>query len=120
MINAGAHCKKTEILEGDLKNYVEDPTSNGTIYIALGTYANWKHAPQHVLNAFANGLRRFPNYRVIMAFNGDVDQMPKSSSIKYVTWAPQTAILNHPKTRVFLSHGGIKRLVKPFDTHLDC
>jgi glucuronosyltransferase len=108
LVNTGAYCKKSEVLEGELKEFVEDPKSNGTIYLALGTYANWKYAPDRVLHAFSNALEQFSSYRIIFSYNGDPDRMPKVPFIKIVKWAPQTAILNHPKTRVFVSHGGLK------------
>ncbi|KAI6234940.1 UDP-glucuronosyltransferase [Aphelenchoides fujianensis] len=110
LVNTGAYCKSSEVLTGELKEFVEDPKSNGTIYIAFGTYADWRYAPDHVLNAFANGLQRFSDYRVIMSFNGDRSKMPDLPFIKIVKWAPQTAILNHPKTKVFISHGGLKSI----------
>ncbi|KAI6190907.1 UDP-glucuronosyltransferase [Aphelenchoides bicaudatus] len=110
LVNIGAHCKKSEVLDGELKEFVEDSKSNGTIYLALGTYANWAYAPNHVLNAFANALKQFSSYRIIFSFNGDPNRMPKLPFIKIVKWAPQTAILNHPNTRVFVSHGGLKSI----------
>jgi hypothetical protein len=122
-ISTGAYCKRTETLSGDFKTFVEDAKSNGklvdyllvnsfvsgTIYIALGTYAKWAVAPEYLLNAYAEGLRHFSSYRIIFSFNGDLKKMPDLPNMKLVRWAPQTAILNHPKTRVFISHGGMKR-----------
>ncbi|KAI6174447.1 UDP-glucuronosyltransferase [Aphelenchoides besseyi] len=110
LINTGAYCKLSEVLTGELKEFVEDPKSNGTIYVAFGTYADWSYAPKHILTAFANGLQHFSEYRVIFSFNGDLSIMPKVSFIKFVKWAPQAAILNHPRTKVFISHGGLKSL----------
>lgn len=70
--------------------------------MAFGTYAAWNVAPMHIVRAFANGLQHFSDYRIILSYNGDVNKMPKLPFIKLITWAPQTAILSHPKTRVFI------------------
>ncbi|KAI6197864.1 UDP-glucuronosyltransferase [Aphelenchoides besseyi] len=82
LINTGAYCKSSEVLSGELKEFVEDPKSNGTIYVAFGTYADWSYAPEHILTAFANGLQHFPEYRIIFSFNGDLSIMPNVPFIK--------------------------------------
>ncbi|CAD5227146.1 unnamed protein product [Bursaphelenchus xylophilus] len=95
LINIGSVCNKAaELVDPDLKKFIENPRSKGTIYIAFGNYANWTMAPERILNSF----------------NGNLSTMPQLDHIRYLKWAPQAAILNHKKTRLFVTHGGLKSL----------
>ncbi|KAI6174449.1 UDP-glucuronosyltransferase [Aphelenchoides besseyi] len=109
LIDIGAKCSQSSsLLPEDLRSFVEDENSKGTIYIAFGTHPNWTKAPDHLLNSFRYVLSRLDDYRVIFSFNGDLSIMPKVSFVKYVKWTPQAAILNHRNTKLFISHVGLK------------
>ncbi|KHJ74813.1 hypothetical protein OESDEN_25571 [Oesophagostomum dentatum] len=47
-IHVGEHCQTAGELPADLREFVEDPTSRGTIYIAFGSIVNWRVAPIEV------------------------------------------------------------------------
>ena len=53
-------------------------------------------------------LNRLSDYRVIWAFNG-VNKPPIMSHVKLVGWVPQLDVLAHPRTKIFVTHGGLKR-----------
>lgn len=84
-----------------------DTSHPGTIYIAFGTYAQWEYAPKHVIDALVAAMNRFEDYRVIFSYNGK--PIPVKKHVRLVRWAPQADILAHPKTKAFVSHGGLKR-----------
>lgn len=107
----GSVCSKAKPLEKELENFVSDPSSKGTIYIAFGTNVQWDFASDFMLNAFFDSLNHFKDYRIIFSFNGK-KQKKTESHIKIVKWAPQFDILMHTKTRLFISHGGLKRYIK--------
>ncbi|KAI6190730.1 UDP-glucuronosyltransferase [Aphelenchoides bicaudatus] len=99
-------CKKVDKLPSDLKQFVEDPNSLGTIYIAFGTAVFWQHAPPKMLNAFFEAFEHLKEYRIIFAYSGAPRNV--SSHVQLIKWAPQLEILSHPKTKVYLTHGGLK------------
>lgn len=50
-----------------------------------------------------------PDYQILLSYNGQPEKIPKLPNLKLIKWAPQSAILQHPQTRLFISHGGLKR-----------
>uniref|UniRef100_A0AC34FIU8 UDP-glucuronosyltransferase n=1 Tax=Panagrolaimus sp. ES5 TaxID=591445 RepID=A0AC34FIU8_9BILA len=106
----GSHCKKAEKLSKEFSDFAEDSTSKGTIYIAFGSIVNFDRCPQFVFDAFFKALNQFPDYRIIFSMKKLKSRsIPKlNSHVKLVHWAPQLAILNHKKTVLFMSHGGLK------------
>jgi glucuronosyltransferase len=95
----------------DYREFVEDPTSKGTIYIAFGTFIPWDYAPPHVATAFFDAFERLPDYRFIFSYRGKFPSRKLSSHIRLVSWAPQLDVLAHPKTKIFLTHCGLKRFI---------
>lgn len=104
-----AHCRPPQPLPADLATFVDDPHSAGTIYVAFGTNVHWRLAPASMLAAFFRALNRLTHYRVIFAFNGVKPAgIVLGAHFKLIPWAPQYDILCHPRTRLFISHGGLK------------
>ena len=87
----------------------------GTVYVAFGSVIRWDGAPVSKLNAFLDALERIAEidgYRVIFSFRGPLPpgrKPPSPDRVRLVNWAPQLDVLSHPRTRVFLSHSGLKR-----------
>uniref|UniRef100_A0A914YSK0 UDP-glucuronosyltransferase n=1 Tax=Panagrolaimus superbus TaxID=310955 RepID=A0A914YSK0_9BILA len=114
LILVGSNCKSASSvvnakLSKEWKVFVEDPKSKGTIYIAFGSALLWDYMSNKVKDSFIAAINKLDEYRIIFSWNG---QFPKTvkSNIKFTKWAPQMAILSHPKTIVFLTHGGLKSL----------
>lgn len=84
-----------------------EDTPSGTIYVAFGTYVRWKKAPENVRKAFFSAFAELTNYRVIFAYDGPKDNI--STNVFVMKFAPQKEILNDKRTKVFISHGGLKR-----------
>ncbi|KHJ76550.1 hypothetical protein OESDEN_23830 [Oesophagostomum dentatum] len=106
-IHVGEHCEEGKQLPRDLQEFVEDPRSRGTIYIAFGSIVNWAVAPAEVVATFFAALNSLVNYRVIFSYGGPVVKGLKPH-VKIVQWAPQNDILSHNKTILFFTHGGLK------------
>lgn len=121
----GTYCKPPKNgLDEEWTSFVEDPKSKGeilnpiqcllnpripgTILVAFGTIIDWRFAPREKFQIFLNVINRLTDYRVIWSMKGD---RPESlgSHVKVSSWVPQQAILNHEKTVLFVSHGGLKR-----------
>lgn len=85
--------------------------------MAFGTRIRWSGAPVSKIIALLGALERIAEidgYRVIFSFNGTLPSGLKQSSqdrVRLVDWAPQVDILAHPRTRVFLTHSGLKRFI---------
>uniref|UniRef100_A0A914PCU4 glucuronosyltransferase n=1 Tax=Panagrolaimus davidi TaxID=227884 RepID=A0A914PCU4_9BILA len=103
----GPNCPKVGKLPSNLETFVNDPKSKGTIFVAFGSHAKWDIAPKYITNAFFEAFSYLTDYRFIFSFNGKI----KSSVPKHILileWSPQKEILNHPKTKIFISHSGLK------------
>jgi hypothetical protein len=127
LVKIGAKCpnlnEKNE-LSRDVLDFINDSTSKGisdlnfifiylgTIYIAFGTYVKWEAAPENIVKAFTETMRRLRNYRIVFIQNANSTNMPFLPNVLYLKWTNQVALLNHPKTRLFITHGGFKRLKK--------
>ncbi|VDK24002.1 unnamed protein product, partial [Anisakis simplex] len=110
IVNIGAHCSPSKALSDDIEEFVSDPKSKGTIYIAFGTNVKWAYAPSYVIQAFKEAMLKLKEYRII--FVDDVKEMfvDLAPHIKIMKWAPQYDILRDNRTVLFIGHGGLKSL----------
>lgn len=81
----------------------------GTVYIAFGSYVKWIATPERVVHAFSVTMKRLHDYRFVLVYNGESTTLPKLPNVLYLQWTDQVAVLNHPKTKIFITHGGLKR-----------
>ncbi|GMT11711.1 hypothetical protein PFISCL1PPCAC_3008, partial [Pristionchus fissidentatus] len=108
----GAYCPPVKQLPQEWREFVEDPASKGTIIVAFGTYVDWSVAPVEKREAFRLALNSLSNYRIIWAYKG-IEQgkeapIQVAPHIRLVSWIPQSELLNHPKTVLIMTHGGLK------------
>lgn len=104
----GTYCNPPKSgLDQEWEEFVNDPKSKGTILVAFGTIIDWRFAPEEKFEIFLNVLNKLKDYRVIWSMKGD---RPDGllAHVKVSSWVPQQQILNHEKTVLFLSHGGLK------------
>lgn len=106
LIPVGEHCASSENLPVEFRNFVEDPISKGTIYVAFGSYLNLEDGPEGTVEAFIEALNHFEDYRVIWSHKGNVTGA--KCHVKFVNWAPQKELLAHENTVAFITHGGLK------------
>lgn len=83
---------------------------SGAIYIAFGTHVDWNYAPKRITDALFGALERLTEYRIIFVYNGDIPSKI-GAHIRLIKWAPQLELLAHPKTVLFITHGGQKRFL---------
>ncbi|CAI5451682.1 unnamed protein product [Caenorhabditis angaria] len=104
----GAYCKSISAdLPTNIKNFIEDPKSKGTIIIAFGTFIDWRTAPRKKYEIFRNVVNKLSDYRVIWSMRGDRPE-GLGEHVLTAAWIPQNALLLHNKTKLFVSHGGLK------------
>ncbi|KAL7074204.1 hypothetical protein ACQ4LE_006417 [Meloidogyne hapla] len=110
MVNIGAHCKNSEKMPEEFSKFIEDENSEGTIYVAFGTYPEWSLAPKRILSALIGAFKRLNKFKIIFTYNGPpIENISKN--IFLTKWAPQLEILAHPKTKAYITHGGLKRFL---------
>ena len=106
----GIQCDAPKPLEGELKEFVETPDEyKGLIVFSLGGMLNTDGLPPHFLQTFLKIFREMPSYRVVWKLKSvpeDMGEVP--ANVKIVEWLPQQDLLGHPKTKLFISHGGIQ------------
>uniref|UniRef100_A0A1I7Z8U7 Glucuronosyltransferase n=1 Tax=Steinernema glaseri TaxID=37863 RepID=A0A1I7Z8U7_9BILA len=59
----GKYCPKANALSQEYREFLEDPRSKGTIFIAFGTNVDWAFAPKYVLDAFFDAIKQMTEYR---------------------------------------------------------
>lgn len=67
----GAYCQQSGKLPKSLEQFVEDPRSKGTIYLAFGSLVRWSSAPENVVEAIFGALNELTDYRVIVSSKGN-------------------------------------------------
>ncbi|XP_030833013.1 UDP-glucuronosyltransferase 2B31 [Strongylocentrotus purpuratus] len=92
-------------LPQELEDFIQSSGDDGIVVFTLGTYfANFATSRPHLLKMFIDALAKIPQ-KVIMQLKvmPEYDLPP---NIKALPWLPQNDLLGHPKTRLFMYHGG--------------
>ncbi|XP_017771594.1 PREDICTED: UDP-glucuronosyltransferase 2A3-like [Nicrophorus vespilloides] len=99
----GFHLYDREELPADLKQFM-DKSKHGVIFFSLGSNIKTAELKGDVMQQF---IKAFSNskYDFLMKYEKDLPNLPKN--IKISSWLPQKAILEHPKCKVFITHGGL-------------
>ncbi|MBN3292901.1 UD2A2 glucuronosyltransferase, partial [Polypterus senegalus] len=98
----GFQCKPPKPLPSDLEQFMESSGEHGVIIISLGTLIS--NLPEDITNKIAAAFAQLPQ-KVIWKHSGETPTGLGNNTL-LVKWIPQNDILGHPKTRVFVSHGG--------------
>lgn len=111
-INIGTKCPKESNgeLSSEILQFINNPQSKGTIYFAFGSYVKLEKAPERIIKSFVGTMKRLQDYRFVFVQNGKTTKLPSLPNVLYISWTNQVALLNHPKTLAFISHGGLKSI----------
>ncbi|XP_046745423.1 UDP-glucosyltransferase 2-like [Diprion similis] len=103
---AGLHIDESQILSEELDSYLNS-SKDGVIYFSMGTMVRSDTFSPEKLHAIYESFSELPNYKVL--WKGNLDSLPKPLpyNVKVVSWAPQYAVLRHPKVKAFVTHGGL-------------
>nr|CAD7198554.1 unnamed protein product [Timema douglasi] len=100
----GLHIEEPKALPKDLQKFM-DESEHGVVYFSLGSIVQVQTFSPEKLKALMDAFGALPE-RVLMKYTGDT--LPgKPSNVMTGKWLPQLDILSHPKTRLFISHGGL-------------
>ncbi|XP_031847169.2 UDP-glucosyltransferase 2 [Nomia melanderi] len=98
--------EKREALPKDVQEFL-DNAAHGAIYFSLGSNLQTHQLPAGPLTALCNALSSLKQ-RVLWKDAGDMAIHP--ANIKFVKWAPQQAVLAHPKVMAYVMQGGLQSL----------
>ncbi|MEQ2241337.1 hypothetical protein ILYODFUR_024305 [Ilyodon furcidens] len=102
----GFQCKKAHPLPDDLEEFMQSSGKHGVVVMSLGTLVS--ALPPEITEAIAAAFAQLPQ-KVIWKFVGEKPSSLGNNTL-LVKWLPQNDLLGHPKTRVFIAHGGTNGL----------
>ncbi|XP_062272770.1 UDP-glucuronosyltransferase 2A2-like [Scomber scombrus] len=99
---SGFQCKTSKPLSKELEDFVQSSGEHGIIVMTLGTLV--AKLPEDMTEDIAAAFAQLPQ-KVIWRNKG---KRPSSlgNNTLLLDWLPQNDLLGHPKTRVFVAHGG--------------
>uniref|UniRef100_A0A3Q3WMU3 UDP-glucuronosyltransferase n=1 Tax=Mola mola TaxID=94237 RepID=A0A3Q3WMU3_MOLML len=102
MYIGGFQCKPAQPLPADMEDFVQSSGEHGVIIMTLGTLVN--ALPTNTADEIARVFAKLPQ-KVIWRHKG---QRPSTlgNNTLIVDWMPQKDLLGHPRTKVFVAHGG--------------
>ncbi|XP_017296485.1 UDP-glucuronosyltransferase 2B17 isoform X2 [Kryptolebias marmoratus] len=102
----GFQCKEAKPLPAELEAFMQSSGEHGVIIMSLGTLVS--SLPSEITETIAAAFAQLPQ-KVIWRFVGEKPSSLGNNTL-LVNWLPQNDLLGHPKTRVFVSHGGTNGL----------
>lgn len=99
----GLHCKPAEPLPKEMEAFVQSSGENGIVVFSLGSMIS--NMPEEKANMVTSALAQIPQ-KVIWRFDGKKPETLGTNTRLY-KWIPQNDLLGHPKTKAFITHGGI-------------
>ncbi|XP_048381756.1 UDP-glucuronosyltransferase 2A2-like isoform X3 [Stegostoma tigrinum] len=98
----GLHCRPAKPLSQELEEFVQSSGEHGIVIFSLGSLV--KNLTAEKANMIAEALGEIPQ-KVVWSYAGEQPKTLASNTMLY-KWLPQNDLLGHPKTRVFITHGG--------------
>uniref|UniRef100_A0A8C1ZYA4 UDP-glucuronosyltransferase n=1 Tax=Cyprinus carpio TaxID=7962 RepID=A0A8C1ZYA4_CYPCA len=92
----GLHCTPAKPLPKDMEEFVQSTGDDGIVVFTLGSMID--KMPKETSNMIASALAQIPQ---------KVKADTLGENTKTYKWIPQNDLLGHPKTRAFVTHGGI-------------
>ncbi|XP_013870088.1 UDP-glucuronosyltransferase 2C1 [Austrofundulus limnaeus] len=99
---SGFQCKPSKPLPKELEDFVQSSGEHGVIVMTLGTLV--EKLPEDVTEDIAAAFAELPQ-KVIWRHKGKKPSTLGNNTL-LLDWLPQNDLLGHPKTRVFVAHGG--------------
>ncbi|XP_042559881.1 UDP-glucuronosyltransferase 2B31-like [Clupea harengus] len=99
---SGFQCKPARPLPVDLEEFVQSSGEHGVIIMSLGTL--FAELPSDITEEIAAAFAQLPQ-KVIWRHKGAKPSSLGNNTL-LVDWMPQNDLLGHPKTKVFVAHGG--------------
>ncbi|MBN3314894.1 UD2A1 glucuronosyltransferase, partial [Atractosteus spatula] len=98
----GLHCKPAKPLPENMEEFVQSSGEDGIVVFSLGSMV--KNLTREKANIIASALGQIPQ-KVLWRYSGEKPDT-LSPNTRVYDWIPQNDLLGHPKTKVFITHGG--------------
>ncbi|XP_034398427.1 UDP-glucuronosyltransferase 2C1-like isoform X2 [Cyclopterus lumpus] len=99
---SGFQCKHSKPLSQELEAFVQSSGEHGVIIMTLGSLVG--KLPEDITEDIAAAFAQLPQ-KVIWRHKGKRPSGLGNNTL-LLDWLPQNDLLGHPKTRVFVAHGG--------------
>nr|XP_002763592.3 UDP-glucuronosyltransferase 2A3 [Callithrix jacchus] len=99
----GLHCKPAKPLPKEMEEFVQSSGEDGIVVFSLGSLL--QNVPEETANVIASALAQIPQ-KVLWRYKGKTPSTLGTNTQLY-DWIPQNDLLGHPKTKAFVTHGGI-------------
>uniref|UniRef100_A0A8P4K1H8 UDP-glucuronosyltransferase n=1 Tax=Dicentrarchus labrax TaxID=13489 RepID=A0A8P4K1H8_DICLA len=99
---SGFQCKPSKPLSKELEDFVQSSGEHGIIVMTLGTLV--AKLPEDIAEDIAAAFAQLPQ-KVIWRYKGKRPPTLGNNTL-LLDWLPQNDLLGHPKTRLFVAHGG--------------
>lgn len=99
----GLHCKPAKPLPKEMEEFVQSSGEHGVVVFSLGTMV--QNLTEEKANLIASALAQIPQ-KVLWRYSGRTPAT-LGSNTRLFNWIPQNDLLGHPKTKAFITHGGI-------------
>ncbi|XP_011687378.1 PREDICTED: UDP-glucuronosyltransferase 2B19-like [Wasmannia auropunctata] len=96
--------EKPATLPENLKKFITN-SSNGFIYMSLGTNVMMSSFSEHVQDVFRDVFASLP-YKVLWKHDNELSNKP--DNVYIAKWFPQQSVLAHPNIRLFIYQGGLQ------------
>lgn len=103
---SGFQCKPSKPLPKELDDFVQSSGEHGVIIMTLGTLV--PKLPEDITEDIAAAFAQLPQ-KVIWRHKGKRPSTLGNNTLM-LDWLPQNDLLGHPKTRLFVAHGGTNGL----------
>ncbi|CAP35441.1 Protein CBG17899 [Caenorhabditis briggsae] len=97
---------RSEVLSDEWDQILDEREKN--VFLSFGSMAKSFEMPDDFKKNLVDVFRLKPNVTFIWKYESDdVDFARGVQNVKFVKWAPQTALLNDHRLNAFLGHGGL-------------
>ncbi|XP_037685849.1 UDP-glucuronosyltransferase 2A3-like [Choloepus didactylus] len=99
----GLHCKPAKPLPKEMEEFVQSSDENGIVVFSMGSVV--ENLKEERANLIASALAQIPQ-KVLWRYKGKKPATLGANTRLY-DWLPQNDLLGHPKTKAFVTHGGL-------------
>lgn len=102
----GLHIQDAKPVPKELNDFIES-SKKGAVLFTLGSNLNASQMSLEKKSALLDAFAHFPDYHFIWKFEKPITELKVPANVIVRPWLPQSDILNHPKLKAFITHGGL-------------